>query len=38
MTSSVRRAKAVEAALGKTDASTAPRKRAMFHLLKVAVP
>lgn len=36
MTSSVRRAKAVEAALGKTDTTNAPRKRATFHLLKVA--
>lgn len=34
-TSSVKRAKAVEAALGKTAPKT-PRKRAGFHLLKVA--
>lgn len=35
MTSSVKRAKAVEAALGKTG-SGGPRRRATFHLLKVS--
>lgn len=35
MTSSVKRAKAVQAALGKTETG-APHKRAMFHLLKVS--
>lgn len=37
MTSSVRRAKAVEAAVGKSTGGSAARKRATFHLLKVSV-